>query len=55
MIIKQVDKTTVDVFLGLGWEQWSRFKLTPKFPVLVKGSPMSKEDYQNVKQQLYKA
>ncbi len=30
MLIKNVNKTTVDVFLDNGWETWGRFKVSHK-------------------------
>lgn len=30
MLIKQINKTTIDVFLNTGWETWGRFKISKK-------------------------
>ena len=27
MLVKKVNHNTIDVFLGTGWENWSRFKI----------------------------
>jgi hypothetical protein len=48
MFIKKVDKTTLDVFVDLGWENWSRFDISGKAPKLIKGNPLSTENYSGV-------
>lgn len=49
MIHKQVNDTTIDVFTGKGWSNWTRFEVSHKhnklFLKMVKGTPMSKEDF----------
>lgn len=52
MIIKKVNEHLIDVFVGNGWNNWSRFevmfnhgKLLLK---LVKGNPMHKEQFQDL-------
>jgi hypothetical protein len=27
MLIKTVNKTTIDVFVGVGWDNWTRFEI----------------------------
>lgn len=49
MLIKHVSTTLVDVFVGLGWKNWSRFEKTDKGPKLVKGFPVTKEQYKEIK------
>lgn len=49
MLIKPANETTIDVFTGTGWNNWSRFEVK-KFNgkphlTLVKGQPMSKADF----------
>lgn len=51
--VKQLDKTTVDVFTGNGWENWTRFTLGVNVPKKVKGQNLSSEDYDELKQLLY--
>jgi hypothetical protein len=53
MIIKQVRKNLIDVFIGNGWEQWSRFEKTAKGPKLVAGAGVTNDEYQKVKHALY--
>jgi hypothetical protein len=52
MIYKHVFKNTVDVFTGKGWENWSRFQLQGKQLKLIKGQPLSKEDYTKLRAEL---
>jgi hypothetical protein len=49
IVVKQLTKTTVDVFTGNGWENWSRFERTNKGPMLIAGQSVSPEEYQEVK------
>jgi hypothetical protein len=57
MIIRKLDERTIDVFCGLGWNQWSRFEV--QFDKgrgslkLVKGRPMDKVDFRNLYQELF--
>lgn len=37
-----------DVFVGKGWENWSRFKKENKILKLVKGQPLPKEMYESL-------
>lgn len=30
MLVKKVNKNTIDVFMGIGWEEWARFKISYK-------------------------
>lgn len=48
MFIKQLNKNTVDVFTGNGWENWSRFDLSQGFPKLVSGNALPDEEYKEV-------
>ena len=42
MKIKQVNNKIVDVFIGIGWENWSRWFLEAnKDPVQISGIPVS--------------
>jgi len=58
MIIKKVNHNTIDVFIGTGWENWSRWKI--KFGkehnqlFQVKGSRLPKTEQQALFSQ-YKA
>ncbi len=45
MKILSVNKNTIDVFVGMGWENWSRFKLTVHGPKLVAGLKLSGRDF----------
>ena len=37
-----------DVFVGNGWENWSRFKKESKILKLIKGQPLPKELYEKL-------
>ena len=39
----------VDVFQGKGWDTWSRFSVVKGHPKLEKGSPLSEQDYADLK------
>lgn len=58
MIQKQVNDTTIDVFTGKGWDNWTRFEVSHKhgrlFLKMVKGTPMSKEDFKKLYEELNK-
>ena len=46
MLIKRVDKRTLDVFWNTGWEYWARMQNGVKgYWRLTKGMPMPKEVY----------
>jgi hypothetical protein len=54
--VKKLNEKTIDVFSGIGWNNWSRFdvafekgRLSLK---LVKGKPMTKEDFRTLYQEL---
>lgn len=48
MIIKQLSTNVFDVFVGTGWNNWSRFERKGKTINLVKGKPLSKDEYHSV-------
>ena len=58
IVVKQASDTVVDVFTGKGWSNWTRFEVQHKQGKLhlrlVKGSPMSKEDFHNLYEDLSK-
>jgi len=45
MLIKRVNKHVFDVFIGQGWEEWSRFEAKKGTLFLVKGKPLNRKDY----------
>lgn len=55
MEIKQVNHNTIDVFTGIGWDFWGRFKI--KFGkdknelFQIKGNRLPKEDYTKLQEQ----
>ena len=57
MLIKKLNESTIDVFTGIGWAQWSRFEV--KFEnnrgtlKLIKGRPMDKTDFRQLYQQVF--
>ena len=58
IVIKKANEKTLDVFTGIGWNNWSRFmvdfqkgRLSLK---LIKGQPMRKEAFQQLYQELNK-
>lgn len=58
MIVKNFNDTTIDVFTGKGWDEWSRFHVSfvkdRLFLKLVKGRPMSKENFSTLYKSLVK-
>lgn len=46
--IRYANNGLVDVFTGMGWTNWSRFKIEDRKIVLVKGQPVSKEVYKQL-------
>lgn len=48
MKIISVNRNTIDVFTGEGWENWSRFKLTKHGPKLISGQKLSNENFSNL-------
>lgn len=58
IVIKPVNEQLVDVFVGNGWNHWSRFYKSfnqgKLFLKLVKGVPMSKEDFRNLYEEMSK-
>lgn len=52
MTIIPVNKTTIDVFLGNGWETWGRFKLSHKEKTIrcyqVAGNRFNKEEVSTI-------
>ena len=52
--IRQVAANVFDVFVGNGWTNWSRFNVRQKSLTLVAGRPLSKADYDTVRQTLLK-
>lgn len=49
MLIKEVSKGLFDVFVGVGWDHWSRFQYQKKSLLLVKGRPLNRKDYELAK------
>jgi len=41
MLIKFADKNTIDVFVGAGWKQWTRFEVKGKYFKKVAGVSLS--------------
>ncbi len=58
MLIKKVNETTVDVFTGVGWNNWSRFNVVFEGGrgslKLVKGRPMLKDDFKQLYSEIFK-
>jgi hypothetical protein len=58
MLVKKVNEKTLDVFVGKGWTGWSRFEAAFNHGKLllrlVKGSPMRKEDFKQLYEELNK-
>lgn len=56
MLVKKVNEACVDVFVGAGWSNWSRFNIVFEKGrmslKLVKGKPMMKEEFKQLYQQL---
>jgi hypothetical protein len=52
--ILRVNRQMVDVFSGMGWENWSRFEKTEKGIRLVKGTSVSPEHFKIIKHVLSK-
>lgn len=48
LVIKKLNKQTLDVFAGAGWDNWSRFDIGSGFPKLVKGNPLSEDEYKEL-------
>jgi hypothetical protein len=45
MIIKQVTTTVIDVFVGDGWENWTRFRIDGRVLKKIAGLPMEDADF----------
>ena len=45
MIIKQVSTTVIDVFVGDGWENWTRFRREGRKLVKIGGQKMEDSDF----------
>lgn len=54
IVILPVSPTVFDVFVGNGWNNWSRFHIRQKTLNLVAGRPLSKADYDSVRSTLLK-
>lgn len=54
MELKKVDKNLFDLFVGLGWENWSRIQVTNDDVKVVAGLPLSKNVYKAMKERLCK-
>lgn len=56
MIVKKLNDKTIDVFVGKGWNNWSRFNIEYQkgrmLLKLIKGSPMRNEDFKELFTQL---
>ena len=56
-VFKKVNESLIDVFCGIGWNQWSRFEV--KFEngrgvlKLVKGRPMEKAEFRQLYQEIF--
>ena len=56
-VFKKVNESLIDVFCGVGWNQWSRFEV--KFEngrgvlKLVKGRPMEKAEFRQLYQEIF--
>lgn len=49
MLVKKLNASVLDVFVGVGWEHWSRFKLENRQLKLVSGKPLSKDQYNELR------
>lgn len=54
MELKKVDKNLFDVFLGTGWNNWSRVKVNKDDIEVIAGLPLSKGVYNSLKERLCK-
>lgn len=48
MVIKQVNRNTFDIFVGIGWENWTRLKVDNKRLLLKAGKPLDKQVYKKL-------
>ena len=53
IVVRRLNPTTVDIFTGNGWDNWSRFQKTDKGPKLIGGKPVTEDEYKEVKGILY--
>lgn len=53
MLIKQVSKNVVDVFVGVGWKQWTRFEIRGRLFKKIGGFPLSHDDLTQWKGHFY--
>jgi hypothetical protein len=49
LVIKPVTNNVVDVFRGIGWDNWSRFQKKGNHFELIGGAPLATHEYQELK------
>lgn len=55
MLIKHLDKNTIDVFWGTGWDNWSRMKIGKKgYWKMTQGKYLPSEVFKDFKQEVKK-
>lgn len=52
MLIRQLNAHVFDVFIGSGWNNWTRFEFTSKTLKLINGRPLSREKYQEARKKI---
>jgi hypothetical protein len=53
MIIKQVNTTVIDVFVGEGWENWTRFRKEGRKLVKIGGKQMEDADFSKLYRRIF--
>lgn len=53
MIIKHVKKHTFDVFIGTGWDNWSRFEMRGTYLKKISGDNLSPNNMSILKEKVY--
>lgn len=49
LVIKGEIPNVVDVFVGKGWERWTRFQVVKGHPKMLAGQPLTSEDYDELR------
>ena len=54
MELKKVEKNMFDVFMGMGWENWTRIKVNKDDVTIISGQPLGKNTINILKERLCK-
>ncbi len=49
LVVKGGTSNVVDVFVGKGWERWTRFQVIKGHPKMLAGQPLTSEDYEELR------